>query len=210
MRPRLSFANVVSVLALFVALGGSAYAFHLGKNSVGSRQIKKNAVTTAKIKKEAVTAGKIRKGTLTGAQINASTLGTVPTAQRSNTLAAPENWHEVGAPGEPYFENSWNNITLSPAFEHVGFYKDHEGIVHLKGSASGGTSFIIFHLPPGYRPASGKATFQLTACDGGPCSATKVGTVVVVGSGMPEEGAVGINPGATYVSFEGITFRAES
>jgi hypothetical protein len=94
MRPKLSFANVVSILALFVALGGSAYAFHLGKNSVGSKQLKKNAVTTAKVKKEAITAAKIKNGavtaskvadgTLTAQQINLSTLGTVPSAASVN------------------------------------------------------------------------------------------------------------------------------
>lgn len=80
MRPKLSFANVVSVLALFVALGGSAYAFHLGKNSVGSKQLKKNAVVTAKVKNEAITGAKVKKGTLTGTQINSSTIGRVPEA----------------------------------------------------------------------------------------------------------------------------------
>ena len=39
-RRHLSFANVVSVIALFVALGGGAYAaFHLPKNSVRSKNI---------------------------------------------------------------------------------------------------------------------------------------------------------------------------
>src|SRR5215213_4300287 len=83
---RLNFANVVSIIALFVALGGTGLAAsQLGKNTVGTKQLKKNAVTTAKIKKEAITAAKVRKGTLTGAQINASTLGTVPTATRAVT-----------------------------------------------------------------------------------------------------------------------------
>jgi hypothetical protein len=86
LRPRLSFANVVSCLALFVALGGSAYAFHLGKNSVGSKQLKKNSVTTAKIKKQAVTAVKVKNGTLTGKQINASTLGKVPNAANADAV----------------------------------------------------------------------------------------------------------------------------
>lgn len=45
-------ALIVSLLALFVAIGGGAYAA-LGKNSVGPRQLKKNAVTTKKIKKNA-------------------------------------------------------------------------------------------------------------------------------------------------------------
>lgn len=85
---RLSFANVVSVIALFVALGGTTLAaIHLGNNSVGSRQLKKNAVTSTKIKKEAVTAAKVKKGTLTGTQINSSTLGVVPNATHSNESA---------------------------------------------------------------------------------------------------------------------------
>ena len=32
-RSKLTFANVVALLALFIALGGSAYAIHLGKNA---------------------------------------------------------------------------------------------------------------------------------------------------------------------------------
>jgi hypothetical protein len=44
-RRHLSFANVVSVVALFVALGGGAYAaFHLPRNSVKSRHIKNGQV----------------------------------------------------------------------------------------------------------------------------------------------------------------------
>lgn len=88
MKPgRPSHATVVAYLALFIALGGSAYAVgNLGKNTVGPKQLKKSAVTTAKIKKEAVTAAKVKKGALTGTQINISTLGTVPSAANAQTL----------------------------------------------------------------------------------------------------------------------------
>ncbi len=48
LRSRLSFANVVSVIALFVALGGGAYA--LSTNSVKSRQIAKGAVKSSEIR----------------------------------------------------------------------------------------------------------------------------------------------------------------
>jgi hypothetical protein len=48
---RLSYANVVATLALFLALcGGSYAALELPKNSVGAKQLKKNSVTTAKVK----------------------------------------------------------------------------------------------------------------------------------------------------------------
>lgn len=47
---RLTYANVVASLALFVALGGGAYAAtQLKKNSVGTRQLKNGAVTEAKL-----------------------------------------------------------------------------------------------------------------------------------------------------------------
>jgi hypothetical protein len=50
-RPRLSYANVVASLALFVALGGSSYAvIQLSKGSVKTRHIAKNAVTTKKVR----------------------------------------------------------------------------------------------------------------------------------------------------------------
>jgi hypothetical protein len=48
---RLSYGNVVATLALFLALGGGAYAaLKLPKNSVGSAQIKANAVDSSKVK----------------------------------------------------------------------------------------------------------------------------------------------------------------
>lgn len=50
-RRRLSFANVVSCIALFIALGGASYAaIQLPKNSVGTKQVKPNAINASKIK----------------------------------------------------------------------------------------------------------------------------------------------------------------
>ena len=63
-RSRLTFANVVSLLALFVALSGGAYALTIPKNSVGPRQLKKNAVTTPKLKNDAVGSAKVRDRSL--------------------------------------------------------------------------------------------------------------------------------------------------
>jgi hypothetical protein len=79
LRPRLTYANVVATLALFLVLtGGAAYAAtHLAKNSVGSKQLKKNSVTGAKIK----------NGTITGAKINVGTLGKVPSAASADHAA---------------------------------------------------------------------------------------------------------------------------
>lgn len=58
MRPKLTYANVMSTLCFFILLSGgvAVAASQLGKNSVGTKQLKKNSVTTAKVKKEAITA----------------------------------------------------------------------------------------------------------------------------------------------------------
>jgi hypothetical protein len=58
-RPRLTYANVIASVALFIALGGAAVAAGLPKNSVGPQQLKKGAVTAKAIRKQAVTSGKI-------------------------------------------------------------------------------------------------------------------------------------------------------
>jgi hypothetical protein len=210
-RGSLSYSNVLSTLCFFLMLtGGMAYAAgHLGKNTVGPKQLKKNAVTTAKLKNQAVTAAKVKSGTLTGTQINVSSLGTVPTAQQANTLAAPEGWHEVGAPGQPGYENNWKQA--NPAAYNAAFFKDHEGIVHLRGIINGGTASTIFHLPPGYRPAVGKLSAFLALCTGGTCPAGGVGVLGVFGSGVSPavDGAVSGSSGGT-MALEGVSFRAES
>jgi hypothetical protein len=77
LRGKLTYANVVSTLCLFLVLGGaSAFAAtQLAKNSVGTKQIKKNAVTAAKIK----------NGAVTGAKVKLSSLGTVPNATHATS-----------------------------------------------------------------------------------------------------------------------------
>jgi len=70
LRGRLSFANVMSVIAVCIALGGTSYAaFKVPQKSVGAKQLKKNSVTKAKIKKNAVTAAKIKKDAVTAEKI---------------------------------------------------------------------------------------------------------------------------------------------
>jgi hypothetical protein len=63
-RSGLTFANVVSLMALFVALSGGAYALTIPKNSVGAGQLKKNAVAGSKIKRGAVTSSKVKDRSL--------------------------------------------------------------------------------------------------------------------------------------------------
>ena len=65
LRSRLSYSNVIATMALFIALGGGAYAaVNLPKNSVGSKQLKSNAVTSSKVKNRSLLARDFRRGQL--------------------------------------------------------------------------------------------------------------------------------------------------
>jgi hypothetical protein len=81
MRPRLTYANVMATIAVFIALGGASYAaINLPKDSVGTRQLKKNAVTATKIKKNAVRSADIKNEAVLGSDVLEKSLGKVPKA----------------------------------------------------------------------------------------------------------------------------------
>jgi hypothetical protein len=83
MKQRLTYANVLSTLALFLALGGAtAYAVNqLPPKSIGARQLRPGAVTADKIRKHAVTAPKIEAGAIKSGKIAA---GAVKEAKLAN------------------------------------------------------------------------------------------------------------------------------
>src|SRR5215207_3629374 len=93
LRSHLTFANVVSMMALFVALSSGAYALTIPQNSVGARQLKKNAVTGAKVKKDAVTSSKVKDRSLLATDFKVGQLPTGPQGPK-------------GAPGTPGLQGS--------------------------------------------------------------------------------------------------------
>jgi hypothetical protein len=97
---RPSPAMIVALIALVAALSGTAYAA-LGKNSVGTRQLKAKAVTSGKIANNAVTSAKVAKNSLTGVDINIGALGTVPTADRAGSAGNADTvgGHAASCPG---------------------------------------------------------------------------------------------------------------
>lgn len=147
LRPKLTYANVVSTLCLFLLVaGGSAFAANqLGKNSVGPKQLKKGAVTAAKIKDGAVTAAKIRDGVVPNA-LHASAADRAATAGSVESLPTPEPVRIAA------LLNGCTNVNVQ-LFGPAGFYKDGFGIVHLTGQLQGCTTNTdAFVLPPGFRP----------------------------------------------------------
>ena len=102
-RKRITYANVMSSIAVFLVLGGaSAYAAkkigsnEIKGNSITTGKIKKNAVTASKIKKNSITTAKIANGAVTGAKINFNSLGTVPNANHANTADTAAKTSQIG------------------------------------------------------------------------------------------------------------------
>lgn len=85
MRRHLTFANVTSLLALFIALGGTSYAVA----TIGTKQIKNNSVRSVDVRNGQLTSRDVRRGSLGGRAIKESALGAVPRANRlgGKTLA---------------------------------------------------------------------------------------------------------------------------
>ena len=83
-RSHLSFANLVSLMALFIALGGTTYAaVTLPKNSVGTSQIKKNGVGVSEIKKNGVRASEINRNAVGASEIRSNAVASGDIADSS-------------------------------------------------------------------------------------------------------------------------------
>lgn len=192
MKPRATYANLVSTLALVLALSGTAIAAQ--------------GLITGKDVKNGSLAGKdLRKDTVTGKQVKESSLTTVPDAQKlggapaSAYLKGGLDLHVVDTPGEPALAGSWNPGDPAPAF-----WKDSAGIVHLRGNVLDGTGTdgLLFTLPAGFRPASPYADFVVAS------TVSKFNTLSINSNG---EVYWYLGDGvASYMSLEGVSFLAEN
>lgn len=103
---RLTYANVVATLALFLALSGGV-VWAAGK--IGAKNLKANAVTAGKIKRNAVTNAKIRGNAVTAAKIKPGAVDFTKLAAGANLVAS--------ATGGPVAANGTSavNVPLSAA-----------------------------------------------------------------------------------------------
>ena len=87
-----SAALVISVIALFIALGGGAYAVSVAKkNSVVSKSIENGQVKTKDLAKNAVNSAKVANNSLTGNDVKESSLGAVPLATHATGADSATN-----------------------------------------------------------------------------------------------------------------------
>jgi hypothetical protein len=208
---RLTYANVMSSIAVFLVLGGATAfaAGQLGKNSVGSKQLKKNAVTTAKIKKNAVTSAKIKKnavtgakvkdGSLTGADINASTLGTVPNAASAEHLLG---FTKVTGHGPEdtmtrlYSDSQFEVVGIcdeNGTFDPPGFQFENVGgtIGIINRGQNGGWADSSDDEDPIFNIGDGIAFDYLDAGDGGSAVLPNGHEIFVVGGAITQPGENG-------------------
>ncbi len=81
---RFSYSNVIASVALFIALGSGAYAASLGKDTVGSRQIKENAVKGIDVDES--TLEQVPEAAAADSATSAGTATTAATAQNALKL----------------------------------------------------------------------------------------------------------------------------
>ena len=106
---RLSYANVVATLALFLALSGGV-VWAAGK--IGAKNLKANAVTAGKIKRNAVTNAKIRGNAVTAAKIKGGAVDITKLAPGTNLI--------VNAASSPVVANGTAAVSI-PLTGNVSF-----------------------------------------------------------------------------------------
>jgi hypothetical protein len=99
-RTRLTYANLIATLALFLALGGAAYAVKAApKNSVKTKSIKNSAVTTDKIANSAVTLAKLGDTTLSDAikivHADGPTINVPDSEARQDVVTCPAGYQAI-------------------------------------------------------------------------------------------------------------------
>ncbi|MFL5899655.1 MAG: hypothetical protein ACJ75S_00430 [Solirubrobacterales bacterium] len=125
---RPSPAFVISIIALIVALAGTAYAAQ--------------TINGGAIKKQTIGGGKLKQKTLTGFQINTNKLGVVPAAKR----AAHTYWVVVNNPGGAgnaalaRASDSAVTVTEAGGAVAVSFPQNVTGCADVAGRNNAGTS----------------------------------------------------------------------
>jgi len=96
LRQKLTYANVVSTLCLFLVLGGVSYAA-LGRNSVGSREIKNDSIKARDVGSNAVNSAELAEGSVNSAEIAAGAVNSAEIAGGAVNSARIENDSVTGA-----------------------------------------------------------------------------------------------------------------
>src|SRR5690349_8175620 len=207
-RGRLTFANTTSLLALFVALGGTSYAATtLAANSVGSRQIRTNAVGTSEIAYSGVRMQDIRAGAVGRSEIGTGAVGqneirndaVGPGELRKDSVGADEI--QASAVGTSELQDGGVDLTdLSPAAK-AAFTLQREAVAK-DGTAVAGNAGSVSHTGAGaYTVTFGR---DVSACQ---YSATLAAVKNGATTDTPDPGRILVQPGASATQVDVRTYN---
>jgi hypothetical protein len=218
-------ALVISMLALSIALGGTALAGTSANPDLDAKAVKAlilklapslnvNSAKTAGSAATAANATNAKNATSATNATNAKNATNATSAVSATNATNATNsaqlgghaasyyahaGHEavqfVGTTGEPTFRNGWKNY--GGVWSHAGFWKDAFGVVHLQGTLTGRhAGKVAFQLPAGYRPPAALFT---VAANGNHSSSIEIlanGEIIIIGSGSLGLDGITFLPGA--------------
>lgn len=153
-RKRLTYANVMSSIAVFLVLGGAtAFAAskitskQLAANSVTTAKIKKSSVTTSKIKDNSITTTKVANGAITGAKLNLGSVGKVPSATTADTATTATTALNANTVGGQSATKIFKKLAPGAGTTSIATF----GGFSLTASCPNGSPEVIIqlHSPPG-------------------------------------------------------------
>lgn len=134
----LSFSNVIAVIALFIALGGAAYAGTkingktIVNKSIGGGKLKNETITANKIKKGTITSAQIAPGSIDSTQININTLTTVPSAQTATTATTAKTAETATKATSAITADEAGEAEVAEEAENANHAKEADNAVHAK------------------------------------------------------------------------------
>jgi hypothetical protein len=143
---RLTYANVTSTLALFIALGGAGAfaAARLAPKSVGERELRPGAVTAEKLRKNAVIAPKIKalavkQGKLANGAVSAAKLadGAVGAEKLTAGAVGTEKIAANAVTGEKVDESSLGQVPSAAKADFATSAESANPVVFARVSAAG-------------------------------------------------------------------------
>jgi hypothetical protein len=178
LRDHLTYANVMATIAVFLVLaGGTAFAAtQLGKESVGTNQLKKEAVTPAKLSKAS-------KAALTGTQGTTGATGAAgPQGPKGDTgpMGEPGVQGKPGEEGKPGLDGEPGSARAWATISEAGTVVRGAGVAHAERFATG--LYCVF-LSPDLEPF---AVAALVTVDG--AQGQLVSTTPGCENGADEEG----------------------
>jgi hypothetical protein len=183
-RSRLSFANVMSLIALFIALGGTGYAaVKIPRNSVGSAQIKTSGVGSSEVKN-----GALRRVDFRASDLPAGPQGPAGAAGAKGDKGDPGTPGATGAFGQATVQ--FEQAAAALADNSSASYDVHcpDGMQGIGGGARGDATDSEFTFVTSSRPKISQAN-PGAPVDGGTFNGWRA-TVVNPTGGAPPGGAI--------------------